>query len=74
MPEARNDDDLSEEDGNLTDDIPNNTGEIRDGVVGELGRAKKRPEVQESLSPLKRRESRTIKRKVGPVPKMAEKN
>ena len=74
MPEARNDDDLSEEDGNLTDDIPNDTREIREGVIGELGRRKKRPEVQESLSPLKRRESRTIKRKEGPVPKVVEKN
>jgi hypothetical protein len=43
MPEARNDDDLSEEDGNLTDDIPNDTREIREGVIGELGRRKKRP-------------------------------
>ena len=72
LPEARNDDDISEEDGNLTDDIPNGTTEIRDGVVAELGRGKRRQEIQESVSPLKRRESRTLKRKEGPVPKVSK--
>ena len=72
LPEARNDDDLSGEDGNLTDDIANGTGEIQDRVIAELGRGKRRPEVQESMSPLKRRESRTLKRKEVPVPKLGK--
>ena len=75
MPEARGDDDFSAEDGNITDDIPNDTREIRDGVIGELGRGKRRQDVQEPHSPLKRRESRTLKRKEVPgVPKGVERS
>ena len=74
MPEARDDDDHSEEDANMTDDIPNNTREIGEGVANDLRRGKQRLEVQEPHSPLKRRVSRSLKRKEAPVPKVVEKN
>ena len=76
MPEARNDDDddISDGEANMTDDIPNNTRGIFEGVATDLRRGNLRQEVQEPHSPLKKRDTRSLKRKEVPVPKGAERN
>ena len=79
LPTERGDDDDSDEgveDGNITDDIPNNTAAIEANIANGLGvgRNKRTKEIIESHSPLKNRELRVLKRKEVPLPKVAQKD
>ena len=76
LPEARGDDDGEdeEEEGDLTNDIADTTKEIQENIAKELGKTRKRPEVQEPHSPLKHREPRVNKRKEVPLPKVGQKD
>jgi hypothetical protein len=64
MPEARGDDDVSDEEGDITDDIGEVSDVVRKAVASELGAGRKNRAVQEPHSPLRKRtETRTMKRK-----------
>ena len=75
LPEARGDDDGEDEEdeGDLTNDIINTTKEIQENIAKELGKSRRRQEVQEPHSPLKKREPRVNKRKEVPMPKVSQK-
>ena len=79
LPTERGDDDDSDggiEDGNVTDDIPNNTAAIEANIAKDLGvgRNKRNKGIIEPHSPLKGREARVLKRKEVPLPKVAQKD
>ena len=73
--EDADDDDESVEEGNITDDVPNNTAAIQANIAKELGggRHKRSKEILEPHSPLKDREARVMKRKETPSPKVTQK-
>ena len=78
LPTERGDDDEDDdevEDGNITDDIPNNTAAIQANIAKDMGVGRKRQnkEILEPHSPLKGREVRVLKRKETPLPKVAQK-